>query len=88
MLMDKTKQPSLKVNVIINGLYQILIMIVPFFTAPYVARVLGSDGIGINSYTNSIVTYFTLFSALGTVAYGTREISRKRDDKIEYSKSF
>ena len=63
-------------------------MITPFITAPYVSRVLGPDGIGIQSYTGSIQSYFLLFAALGTASYGNREISQARDNKEAYSKKF
>ena len=50
---------SIKKNVIINTIYQLLIIIVPFITVPYVSRVLGPEGVGVYSYTRSIVSYFT-----------------------------
>ena len=75
-------------NILFNNIYQILILIVPLITTPYVSRVLTPEGVGIYSYTNSIVTYFTIFAALGTVSYGTREIARNRDNKEELSKTF
>ena len=81
-------QPSVKKNYIYRTLYEILALITPFITTPYISRVLGADGIGIYSYTSSIMTYFTLFAALGTVSYGTREIARHRDDKQQASKLF
>ncbi len=52
------------------------------------SRVLGADGIGIYSYTSSIMTYFTMFACLGTLSYGAREISQHRDDKYAASKLF
>ncbi len=73
--------PSVKKNVALSTAYQILILIVPFVTTPYISRVLGADGVGIYSFTNSIATYFTMFAALGTMSYGAREISRARDDR-------
>ena len=69
-------------------MFQIFTMITPFITAPYVSRVLGPDGIGIQSYTGSIQSYFLLFAALGTASYGNREISQARDNKEAYSKKF
>ena len=63
-------------------------MITPFITAPYVSRVLGPDGIGIQSYTGSIQSYFLLFAALGTASYGNREISQARDNKKHIARSF
>lgn len=81
-------QPSIKKNYIYSLFYQILIMVTPFITAPYIARILGADGVGIYSYTQSYVTYFSMFAALGTASYGSREIARCRNDKEEYTKKF
>lgn len=72
--------PSVKKNFALSTAYQILVLAVPFITAPYVSRVLGADGIGIYSFTSSIVGYFVLFATLGTMSYGAREIARARDD--------
>lgn len=82
------KKESLKINFIFSTIFQIFTMITPFITAPYVSRVLGPDGIGIQSYTGSIQSYFLLFAALGTASYGNREISQARDKKEVYSKKF
>ena len=79
-------QPSLKKNSVYRILYEILKIVTPFITAPYIARVLEADGVGNYSFTHSIVTYFMLFAALGTVGYGTREIAQNRDDKAKASK--
>lgn len=79
---------SIKENYIYNLLYQILTLIVPLITAPYTSRIFGVDGIGIQSYTNSIVAYFTLFAALGTASYGQREIAMNREDSKKTSKIF
>ena len=51
-------QPSLKKNIAISTLYQILLIILPIVTAPYIARVLGPDQSGVYDYTTSIMTYF------------------------------
>lgn len=83
--MAEKKLPSVKKNFIYDLFYQILTIITPFITAPYIARVLGSDGVGIQSYTNSVVTYFALFGSLGVAVYGQREIARKRHDGKEIS---
>lgn len=80
--------PSIKKNFIISSFYELLCVITPFITAPYVSRVLGAEKIGIWSYTNSIESYFTMFAVLGTATYGAREISRSRKDKKLNSKLF
>ncbi len=79
------KSPSIKKNFLMSNVYQVLILVIPFVTTPYIARVLGVEGIGIYSYTTSIQTYFTMLAALGTSAYGAREIARNRNNKQMYS---
>lgn len=61
---------------------------VPLLTTPYLARVLGPNGVGINSYTNSIMQYFVLFGCLGTNLYANRKIAFVRDNEDELSKTF
>ncbi len=85
---NTVKKPSIKKNFIYRTLYEVLLLVTPFITAPYVSRVLGADGVGIYSYTSSLMTFFTMFAALGTVSYGTREIAMNRDDKYKSSKIF
>ena len=82
------KNESFVKNSIIHTFYQLLTIITPLITTPYVSRVLGVEGIGIYSYTHSLVSYFMLFSSLGTIAYGTREIARRRLDQNDFSKTF
>ncbi|MCM1282934.1 MAG: flippase [Muribaculaceae bacterium] len=82
------KESILKKNFIYSTFYQVLCMVTPFITAPYLSRVLGADGVGIQSFTGSVQSYFLLFAALGTGVYGQREISRNRDSKAEYSRLF
>jgi len=67
-------------NYLYNLIYQILLMITPLITTPYISRNLGAEGIGLYSYSYSIVTYFTLFQILGTTMYGEREIAYNKDD--------
>ncbi len=78
----------MKKNFIYNVLYQILILIIPLITMPYVSRILGADGIGIYSYTYSIAYYFMIIAMLGLNNYGNRTIAKVRDDKEELSKQF
>ncbi len=80
MKMNKKNSPSVKVNFILSTAYQVMIFILPLITKPYFSRVLRPEGLGIYSYTQSYQTYFSMFAALGTMAYGTREIARARDD--------
>ncbi len=79
---------SIKKNFSYNVIYQMLILIVPLITAPYVSRVLGAEGNGIYSYTYSIVQYFAIFAMLGLNNYGNRTIAKCRDDKEKLSREF
>ncbi len=66
---------SLAKNYFLNLSYQILTVILPLVTAPYLARVLGADRIGEYSFVQSIVAYFALFAIMGTNLYGQRMIA-------------
>lgn len=81
-------QPSIKKNYIYNTLYEILAIISPLITAPYVSRIFGADGVGIYSYTSATCSYFTMFAALGVKSYGQREIAQHRDDPEQCSRLF
>ena len=72
-------------NYIYNLSYQILAIIVPLITTPYVSRILHADGIGIYSYTGTITTFFSLFAALGVNSYGQREIAYFQNEKKKRS---
>lgn len=82
------KEPSITKNFFYNTFFQILSIITPFITTPYISRTLGADGIGIQSYTTSYQTYFSLIAVLGTYSYGAREISKSRNDEYNKSKLF
>lgn len=79
---------NIKENYILNTAYQILILIVPLITTPYVSRVLGADGVGIYSFTYSNMSYFLLVASLGSVTYGRREIAYLQDDRLDRSVKF
>lgn len=75
-------------NYLFNAGYQLLAIIVPLVTTPYISRVLNADGIGIYSFTFSIVSYFTLCSALGTVSYANKQIGILQDDPVLRTQKF
>lgn len=55
---------------------------------PYISRVLGPSGVGINSFTNSNTQYFILLGSIGVSMYGNRQIAYYRDNKKETSQIF
>lgn len=75
-------------NYFYNLSYQILVVLTPFITIPYLARVLGPESIGLASFSSSIVSYFSLFASLGIGLYGQREIAYRQDDPKGRSKTF
>lgn len=76
-------------NFIYQITYQILIIISPLITVPYIARVLGPDNNGIYTYTYTVVNYFAVFAALGIEAYGNRLIAQaKANDRDTLNRSF
>ena len=79
---------NIKKNLIYNIAYQILIVIVPFITSPYLARTLGAQQIGIYSYTYSIAFYFMIIAVLGVSNYGNRSIAKVRDNKEKLNLTF
>ena len=79
---------SITKNYIYNMIYQVLILVLPLITTPYLSRVLGAEGIGIYGYTYSIVTYFILFGSLGVALYGQREIAYANENVNKRKKVF
>lgn len=75
-------------NYLFNVLYQVFLLIVPLITTPYLARTLGPTGVGINSYTNSIIQYFILLGSVGVSLYGNQQVAFKRDNVDQLSKTF
>ena len=79
---------SIKKNYIFNVAYQILVILTPLITAPYLSRVLQPDGIGRASFAESIVSYFSLVAVMGINSYGQREISYVQNDIAKRSEVF
>ena len=72
-------KPSITLNFIFNFLNQILTVIAPCITVPYLARTLGPAGLGEYSFALSLVTYFSAFTNLGVNLYGQRQIAYLKD---------
>lgn len=79
---------TIKKNLFIQVLNVLIIYITPLILSPFISRVFGPEGIGIQSYTTAIVTVFTLFSMMGISAYGTKELAAVREDRGKTNKLF
>jgi len=75
-------------NYLYNVFYQVFVLLVPLITMPYIARVLGPTGVGINSFTNSNTQYFILIGSIGVSLYGNRQIAYYRDNRAKASQIF
>lgn len=69
-------------------LYQVLLILVPVVTTPYVSRVLSPSNIGEYNYVNSIVTFIALCCNLGSSVYAQREIAYHQTDLYKRSSIF
>ena len=83
-----TKRSSSKINFIYNSLYQLLLILIPLITTPYIARTLGAEKIGMHSFSLTAAHYFVIVIMLGLANYGNRSIAYVRDDKKKLSETF
>lgn len=77
------KKKSIGLNAFLNSVRNILNIIFPIITFPYVSRILTVDGIGIYNFSSSIVGYFSLIAGLGISTYAIREGAKYRDEKTK-----
>lgn len=75
-------------NYLYNIFYQIFVLLVPIVTTPYLARVIGPTGVGINSYTNATIQYFILFGSIGINLYGNRQVAFVRNNRELLTQTF
>lgn len=75
-------------NYLYNTIYQIISMLIPLITMPYLTRVFEPQQLGLNSLSLSIANYFMLFGVLGMHMYGNRQIAYVRDNKEKLAKTF
>lgn len=71
-------------NYLYNLSYQLLNIILPIITVPYVTRVFTSEDLGTYSFYYSILNYFLLVAMLGVSIYGTKKIAAARDVNSEF----
>ena len=77
---------SLRLNAFFNVVRNVLRLIFPLITFPYVSRVLMPEGIGKVNFANSIVMYFYTIASLGIGSYGIREAAKIRNDRLALAK--
>ena len=77
-----------KKNFAYQSAYQLLILLLPLLTAPYIARTLGVENAGVYSYTYTTANYFVVFAMLGLEQYGNRSIAKVRDNEEKKNQVF
>ncbi len=82
------KPDSSKQNFIFEFVYQAVILIIPLIVSPYLTRTLGSNALGIYTYTYSIAYYFVVFAMLGIRRHGQRIIAQRRENINSLRKTF
>lgn len=83
-----SKKKSLLNSMAYNSWYTMINLLFPLVTMPYLARVLGADGVGKVNFAASIVSYFIIIAALGIPLYGIREIAHVRENQEKLNKTF
>ncbi len=86
--MSGEKKPSVVKNYLYNLSYQILLLIVPLITMPYLARTLGLGNQGTFSVLYSVVSCFVLLGCVGLNLYGQREVAYSRQDPVQCNRIF
>ncbi len=71
---------SIKKNLLYNIILNVTNILFPIITAPYVARVLEPDGIGLFHFSYTVSGYFALAACLGIPTYGIRIVGANRTD--------
>lgn len=79
---------SLVKNSFFNVVYQLLNVLFPLITAPYVARVLLPENVGKVAVAQNWAQYFIVFAALGLPTYAVRETAQHRKNKGDLNKAF
>lgn len=75
-------------NFFYNVSYQLLVIILPLITVPYVSNILGAEGIGDYAFTYANMQYFVIFGMVGISLYGNRQIAYVRDNKEKLKNTF
>lgn len=79
---------SIRKNFLYNAAYQLLLIVLPLITTPYISRVLGAERIGVYTYSYTVANYFMLAAMLGVKNYGNRAVAAVRDDPAQLSRTF
>lgn len=84
--MKSISNNRIAINAVLNTIRNILGIIFPLITFPYISRVLGVETLGIYNFSASVVSYFLLIAGLGISTYGIREGTQYRENKKDITR--
>ncbi len=84
----KMSKSKVQNNTIFYMLYQIILVTVSIISVPYIAKILGENGVGKYSFAYTTNSYWVIFASLGFNIFARREIAKHRDNLVEKSKVF
>ena len=73
MSSEHDKKKNIAFSAVLNVIRKAFMIAFPLVTYAYATRVLGTEGIGIYEFAQSIVSYFALIAALGISQYAVRD---------------
>ena len=79
---------STRKNAAYNVAYRMFSVLLPLVTAPYLSRVVGTEGVGLYSDAWTMSEIFCLLGMLGLADYGVRTIAQARDNREELDRTF
>lgn len=92
VMMERIKKIQGKKKIMENLSYlsaiQIMTLLFPLVTIPYLIQILGSEYYGKVIYAQTIASYFSLLVNYGFHASGVKEISLHRNDKEKVNEIF
>jgi len=75
-------------NIGYNIIYQILVVIIPFLTIPYLTRIFSPETLGLYSYIIAICSIFMIIGQFGILNYGAKEIAVANINKQNITNRF
>ena len=85
-LLRKKNNNTVARNAGLSALNTLTNILFSFITFPYVSRVLSVESVGAINYSNSIIGYLLIFSALGMGSFAIRTGSQLKNDQQELEK--
>lgn len=76
---------SMGKNAFLNGFKNVLNLLFPIITFPYISKVLSVEGIGQYNFAQAAVSYFSLIAGLGISSYAIRDGAKYRENKKEFN---